>query len=63
MTEDKSPQSQGFTMGKWLGETRNEEPFNNIAEAKLVSSTDRPSLVQNMSCGKSSLGYLDVVNN
>jgi hypothetical protein len=49
-------------MGKWLGETRNEEPFNNIAEAKLVSSTDRPS-VQNMSCGKSSLGYLDVIDN
>jgi hypothetical protein len=50
-------------MGKWLGETRNEEPFNNIAETKIVLSTDRPSLVQNMSCGKSSLGYLDVVDN
>jgi hypothetical protein len=47
-------------MGRWLGETRKEQPFNNIAKVMLASPTDRASLSQNTSCGKSSLGYLDV---
>jgi hypothetical protein len=62
-TENNPPESQGYAMGRWLRETRKEEPFNNIAEVTLVSSTARASLLQNVSCGKSSLGYLDVVNN
>jgi len=49
-------------LGKWLRETRKEEPFNNIAEATSVSSGDHPSLTQNMSRGNSSLGYLNVVD-
>lgn len=51
-----SPMEKSYALSKWLGESANQEPFNNISAVEITRSL--PATVDEVKSG-SSLGYLN----